>query len=241
MVLLNLIASLSLVAAVGVPAVVSSQSEIEGLSVSYLDRKNSMGFVDGYVFQNLDLTFDSNYYVFFDGILPVTELEYDMNVTYSQGYGIGVHTVTNGYTCHLLVNDVDEFGESLNLFIFDGEWHYLVLDDTLLIDDFYGLYFYGTDSLQVQNSYRVIVSSDDLTLSNLPNYLESKDIVPSITSGLGVVSNLASGLVGGFDSLALNNGALTNVMAFAFTLLGIGTAVGLAKLCFNWVTGRHGM
>lgn len=73
------------------------------------------------------------------------------------------------------------------------------------------------------------------------DYLASTQIVPSIASGLTSVQHYAASLVSGFDALALDNGALTNSMAFAFTLLGIGTAVGICKLTFNWITGRHGM
>lgn len=70
-------------------------------------------------------------------------------------------------------------------------------------------------------------------------------IIDAIKSGLALVSELASAMNSGFNALFVdstgNTIALTNVGQFAFILLGLGIAVGLAKLLFQWVTGRHGM
>lgn len=70
-------------------------------------------------------------------------------------------------------------------------------------------------------------------------------IVSAIESGLGLIQSLAQAMNNGFNALFVDSTgsttALTNVGQFAFILLGLGIAVGLAKLLFHWITGRHGM
>lgn len=70
-------------------------------------------------------------------------------------------------------------------------------------------------------------------------------IINAIKDGLSLVAELGSALNSGFNAAFLETSgqttALTNVGTFAFILLGIGMAVGLCKLVFQWITGRHGM
>ena len=274
-VLLNLIASLSLVAALGVPAVVSSQSEFDASSVSSfyksdLNRHNSQYVIDPNV--PLDYGYGKAYFtsvvfdgsdVVYDGLMDPVYNDKNLATQDLYGYRSPTSFAWNYYfdfssqVVHLSLAFVDFTHSLSNIdsalvgyeFWLDG---YNFFGETDFVVNIYSsdeletyaavmvdLVYSGSSAFLLDRGpVRVLIAKSNL---DYDSYLESKNIVPSITSGLGVVSNLASGLVGGFDSLALNNGALTNVMAFAFTLLGIGTAVGVAKLCFNWVTGRHGM
>ena len=176
MVLLNLLASLSLVAAVGVPAVVSSQPEIEELSASIVNRKNSSGFTDGYVYYYLDFVYaDDTPFVMFDGILPrVDFLSFDDLSTLSEGYGIYVINETDAFSIQLVFGGLPSSVDLtvFRVFLYDGSWHVADYVDHSSYNDFYGAMFSAFGSLVIQDSYRVIVSSDDLTLSFLPTYLE---------------------------------------------------------------------
>lgn len=68
-------------------------------------------------------------------------------------------------------------------------------------------------------------------------------IISAIESGLALVGSLATNINTGFTNLFVGStsGQLTAVGTFAFVLMGLGIAVGCVKLCFNWITGRHGM
>ena len=68
-------------------------------------------------------------------------------------------------------------------------------------------------------------------------------IISAIESGLGLVTTLASQIGTAFAGLVYNSStsSLTAVGTFAFVLMGLGIAVGVVKLTFHWLTGRHGM
>ena len=68
-------------------------------------------------------------------------------------------------------------------------------------------------------------------------------IVSAIESGLTLIGTLGTSINTGFTNLFVGStaGQLTAVGTFAFVLLGLGMAVGCIKLCFSWITGRHGM
>lgn len=68
-------------------------------------------------------------------------------------------------------------------------------------------------------------------------------IISAITEGLGLVGTLGTAINTGFTNMFVGatTGQLTNVGTFAFILLGLGISVSLIKLCFSWITGRHGM
>lgn len=70
-------------------------------------------------------------------------------------------------------------------------------------------------------------------------------IIQAIKDGLAIVAELGTALNSGFNSAFVETSgqttALTNVGTFAFILLGLGMGVGLIKLVFHWITGRHGM
>lgn len=65
--------------------------------------------------------------------------------------------------------------------------------------------------------------------------------VGPIGDGLSVVTYLASGFNNAFEKLFYPDGAISDAGIFAFTLMGLGVGVGVVQLCFEWITGRHGM
>ena len=80
-----------------------------------------------------------------------------------------------------------------------------------------------------------------LDMSVLSGEVDGADIISAIGGGLNVVPHLGGSLNDGFDAVFMNNGALTVVGIFAFTLMGLGIGVGVVKKVLNWITGRHGM
>jgi predicted Kef-type K+ transport protein len=66
-------------------------------------------------------------------------------------------------------------------------------------------------------------------------------IIAAINDGLGIVGDLATALNSAFTSLFMTGSNLSNVGTFAFILMGLGIGVGVIKLVFHWITGRHGM
>ena len=78
-------------------------------------------------------------------------------------------------------------------------------------------------------------------IANYPNAFDYGTITGNIGAGLGLTAGLASSFNVGFGDFFYKDGALTNAGIFAFTLMGLGVAVGTCALCFHWVTGRHGM
>lgn len=68
-------------------------------------------------------------------------------------------------------------------------------------------------------------------------------IISAIESGLGLIATLGSALNTGLTNVFMDSTgeALSNVGTLAFVLFGIGISVGVVKLIFHWITGRHGM
>lgn len=71
-------------------------------------------------------------------------------------------------------------------------------------------------------------------------------IISAITSGLGLISDLASEFLSGFTALFWDPtantgaGALTVFGTFALVMLGIGVSFAIIKLCLNLVRSNTG-
>lgn len=262
--MLKLLAALSLASAVALPAVVSAPSVSDDLplpAVSKRERQVSSFDENGNLIIAYDITAAHDGYMQFSYPLNSASgaIAYPVN-TWNKAYFVLEYGGSNASLNMVLAYDYDLASDApwpwLDGYLENG-YH---VDFTAHISRYTtsGSYFYATAACQIYDLDGVALTSADRNWIRQPHtitlvarsatsepdwaqYYQSTQIIPSITDGLGVVSNLATAFTGGFDSLALNNGALTNVMGFAFTLLGIGVAVGIAKLTFNWVTGRHGM
>lgn len=265
--MLKLFAALSLISAMAVPAVIgstsmnsSSSSETAFISLSVKDRhsliKSGSFLADGVLYDACGLVIgsmnDNDIYGSFS--LPkVSDFDYSEKTDFYKGYGysIGVNDtdVETSYIifgCSFIV-----YGSTLPTHVFVWSDQGLILlerDEVIDYGDYHGV-IYITDDSYEPSVYSALESKSNMNFlftdtdnfNVVESFVNSSQIVPSITDGLSAVSNFADSLTSGFDALALDNGAITNVMAFAFTLFGIGTAVAIGKLCFNWVTGRHGM
>lgn len=73
-------------------------------------------------------------------------------------------------------------------------------------------------------------------------------IIEAITSGLGLITDLASEFLSGFTTLVWvpptgteTAGHLTPVAIFAFVMLGISVSFAVIKLVLNLIRGNSGM
>lgn len=72
-------------------------------------------------------------------------------------------------------------------------------------------------------------------------------IINAIKSGLGLIGDLASEFLTGFETLvwdataAEGAGALTSIGVFAFVMLGISVSFAVIKLVLNLIRGNTGM
>ena len=73
------------------------------------------------------------------------------------------------------------------------------------------------------------------------------EIINAIKSSLGLIQDLASEFLNGFETLvwvpADGNvaGHLTSVGIFAFVMLGVAVSFSVIKLCLNLLRGNTGM
>lgn len=73
------------------------------------------------------------------------------------------------------------------------------------------------------------------------------EIITSITSGLGIIDDLASEFLAGFETLVWvpavgeTAGHLTSVGVFAFVMLGVSVSFAVIKLCLNLLRGNTGV
>lgn len=256
--LLNLMAALSLASVGAVAGIASNAQSVNDVS---LDKPNVLVKRDLVLTSSItedDVTYPVNYlgvgaYVppphgsaAFDAVLPyVSEFHYDEFSDFVYGYGIKLSYDDSDpeaiqWTAQFLIQDYSGFNYNIVVYV-DGVKASEVDDDKFSLDNGVDVWAvnatFSGNVFSNNDSYRLWVNSTD----NYASYMQQHQIVSGIASGLTSVQHYATSLVSGFDALALDNGALTNSMAFAFTLLGIGTAVGICKLTFNWITGRHGM
>lgn len=243
--LLNLLAALSLASAGAVAGITSNPLSVNDAALdksSLIERKNTIYDPVNGKFLNIAASKDDD--ILFDGYLTIYPKEI-FDWSYSQAPSAATVAWTMGnyerllYVGFLPVEAGSEYG-TYNCYLNDnlaGSWDF-------------GTSQYFRTSINIDVTEKPWVVDFDWnnvhvlflkTTYSLDDYYESHQIVAGIASGLTSVQHYATSLVSGFDALALDNGALTNSMAFAFTLLGIGTAVGICKLTFNWITGRHGM
>ena len=72
-------------------------------------------------------------------------------------------------------------------------------------------------------------------------------IINAIKSGLGLIEDLASEFLSGFNTLvwdptaAEGAGALTTVGVFAFVMLGVSVSFAVIKLVLNLIRGNTGV
>lgn len=66
------------------------------------------------------------------------------------------------------------------------------------------------------------------------------DIISAITSGLGLISNLASEFLSGFTTLFWANNALTAFGTFALVMLGVAVSFAVVKLVLNLIRSNTG-
>lgn len=72
-------------------------------------------------------------------------------------------------------------------------------------------------------------------------------IINAIKSGLGLIGDLASEFLTGFETLVWDAsasqgaGALTSIGVFAFVMLGISVSFAVIKLVLNLIRGNTGM
>lgn len=67
-------------------------------------------------------------------------------------------------------------------------------------------------------------------------------IISAISSGLGLIGTLATNINTALTNMVTDGASGLSVTGtFAFVLFGLGISVGVVKLVFNWLTGRHGM
>lgn len=73
------------------------------------------------------------------------------------------------------------------------------------------------------------------------------EIITAITSGLGIIDDLASEFLAGFETLVWVPAAgdvaghLTSVGVFAFVMLGVSVSFAVIKLCLNLLRGNTGV
>lgn len=73
------------------------------------------------------------------------------------------------------------------------------------------------------------------------------EIIQAITSGLGLISDLAEEFLSGFETLVWvpaageTAGHLTAVGTFAFVMLGVSVSFAVIKLVLNLLRGNTGM
>lgn len=67
-------------------------------------------------------------------------------------------------------------------------------------------------------------------------------IITAITSGLGLIGELASEFLTGFSTLFWDstNSALTDFGTFALVFLGVAITMSVVKLCLNLIRGNTG-
>lgn len=249
--LLNLLAALSLASIGAVAGIASNPQSVDDVVLdksSLIQRKNAIGFTSAgaVVSYHKIADFDDNVVVF-DAYLPCVVA--NSSDPYSNGDSLIFVSSTKVQLCldsaSCAYFDRDGGGYINGSLISIGQ------DSASLAGS--GAAVLNIDvinpatnnswagSFAVGDYYRFILVGGYPTDAVVADYYASHQIVSGIASGLTSVQHYASSLVSGFDALALDNGALTNSMAFAFTLLGIGTAVGICKLAFSWIIGRHGM
>lgn len=72
-------------------------------------------------------------------------------------------------------------------------------------------------------------------------------IIAAIKSGLGLIEDLASEFLSGFNTLVWDAtanegaGALTSVGVFAFVMLGVSVSFAVIKLVLNLIRGNTGV
>lgn len=72
-------------------------------------------------------------------------------------------------------------------------------------------------------------------------------IIAAIKSGLGLIEDLASEFLNGFNTLVWDAtanegaGALTSVGVFAFVMLGVSVSFAVIKLVLNLIRGNTGV
>lgn len=73
------------------------------------------------------------------------------------------------------------------------------------------------------------------------------EIINAITSGLGIIDDLAQEFLAGFETLVwvpasgADAGHLTSVGVFAFVMLGVSVSFAVIKLCLNLLRGNTGV
>lgn len=91
----------------------------------------------------------------------------------------------------------------------------------------------------VGTAFAMYFSNDD---SIVLGQNQGEIFIGAIGDGVSIVGKLAETLKNGFGAFVLNpDGTLSMPAIFSFSLMGLGIAVGVVKLTFHWLTGRHSM
>lgn len=103
---------------------------------------------------------------------------------------------------------------------------------------------------QLYNNDTLTTFESNLTLNNAPTALLElfeettigESVLTSITSGLGLITALATAFLTGFNNLIWDStaGALTNAGVFAFVLLGVSVSFAVVKLILRILRNNTG-
>ena len=107
------------------------------------------------------------------------------------------------------------------------------------ITETYGKWFYWLDDNTSFTNSITIYSTYIADNINAP-FDDGSDIIGGITSGMGLISALATTFLNGFTGLFYVNGQLTNFAIYSLVMLGVAICFAVIKLCMNVLRSNTG-
>lgn len=116
----------------------------------------------------------------------------------------------------------------IKFLINNNKWQLLPYDE--IQDDF------------VQQNFNNSITIYSTWIANNINapFTDGGDIIDGITSGLGLISYIATAFLNGFTGLFYQNGALTNFAIYSLVMLGVAITFAIIKLVMNILRSNTG-
>lgn len=124
----------------------------------------------------------------------------------------------------------DDYNESIILDTESNMWTYNVYDNQ------------GTEEIDEDRPfiYSITIYSTYIADNLYAPFTDGEDIIGGITSGLGLISYIATAFLNGFTGLFWQNNTLTNFAMYSLIMLGIAITFSIIKLVLNILRSNTG-
>lgn len=214
---------------------------------------------------DIKIVFNNDFTIYIDDMINNTEFYYSLTI-YSSFFAENMQkSVTlsasqlNNNTYEYFSNKLDNLDDntvlSYNYIIYNNEIYHFDEDDgeTLQFNDTNGnnisfdyivskQWSFVASSMSHTSSFNnsILIFSNFIADNLYAPFTDGDDIIGGITSGLGLITYIATAFLNGFTGLFYVNGQLTNFAIYSLVMLGIAICFSVIKLCMNVMRSNTG-